>query len=549
MSATIQHTRSEIVAPSGHTPLAGTATLVRFMLRRDRIKLPAWTGGLGLFAMYLIGAIPVIAETEEDLAGTSQLFGDPVGRLLVGPGYGFDAPTYARFIANGYGLYFFIIAALMSILVVTRHTRLDEQAGRSELVLANVVGRHAPLTATVIVATITNLIGGIIVAALMVTVGGFAVAGSLLFAASVAAVGLTFTGITTITVQLSEFPRAAAGMAGGVLGAAFVLRAGGDMAAMGGSALSWTSPLGWGQQTAPYVLDRWWPIGLLVALAVATAAIAYVLAGRRDLGASFLSVRPGRAQASSRLGTPLGLAGRLQRASIIGWTAALAITGLAYGAYADALLVAIEDMPDIFREMFGAESLLAGYLAYMATFMAYLASAYTVMAIQGVRSEETSGRGEPLLSTPMSRAVWLGSHLVVAAAGVVIIMLVAGLATGLGAALVTGNASHLGDLALAHLNQVPAVLVVLGVATALFGVLPRALPAAWFLVGFSFFTGTFGQMLELPSWLAGLSPFDHLAEMPIESFAVTPVLALVAIAGGLTLVGLAGLRHRDIHST
>ena len=542
-------------APASQAPqkasgdLIGTATLARFMLRRDRIKLPAWAGGFGLFVVYLATALPTIAETEEELRGTTALFADPVGRLLIGPGYGFEAPTFERFVANGYGLYFLVLAGLMSILLVTRHTRVEEQTGRAELVRANVVGRHAALTATLLVAVITNVAAALVVFAAMIGVGGYGAGGALLFGAGIGAVGLAFAGVTAITVQLSEYSRAAAGLAGAVLGAAFVVRAGGDMAAEGGTALSWFSPLAWAQQTAPFVLDRWWPLLLPLAFALVTAAIGYVLAGRRDLGASLVAVRPGPAGAAPWLGTPLGLAFRLQRASIVGWTLALAIGGMAFGAYADALLEALGDMPEAFRDLFGAEDMVAGYLAYMAVFMAFLGGAYAVTAMQSVRTEETTGRGEPVLATPVSRWAWLGSHLVVSAGSAIVIMGVAGAATGLGAAVVTSDGGHIGELVVAHLNQVPAVLVVLGVAALLFGVFPRAVPATWVVVGYGMIIGTFGPMLELPQVVHDLSPFEHLAEMPVESFAAAPVVTLTLIAAVGAIGGLVAFRRRGINST
>jgi ABC-2 type transport system permease protein len=237
-SSTDHPTEGAPTAAGGHRALAGTRTLVRFMLRRDRVRLPAWAGGLGAFVAYVATAVPSVLETEQDLRDATTLYGDPVGRMLIGPGYGFDAPTYERFMANGYGLYMLVLTALMSILLVVRHTRGEEQTGRAELVRANVVGRHAALSATLVVAAITNLaVAGTVVLA-MIAVGGYGATGSALLAAAVAAVGLAFAGVAALTVQLTEYSRAAAGMAGAVLGAAFVLRAGGDMAREGGNILS-----------------------------------------------------------------------------------------------------------------------------------------------------------------------------------------------------------------------------------------------------------------------------------------------------------------------
>ncbi len=543
-TATTQHTSS--AAPS--SSFTGTATLVRFLLRRDRIKLPAWTAGFAVFMLYLATAIPAVYETEADLQGATQLFHDPVGRMLTGPGYGFDTPTLEGFVANGYGLYFMLLSALMSILLVSRHTRVEEQTGRAELVRANVVGRHAALTAVLVVALVTNLAAAAAVFVMMVAVGGFGAAGSAVFAAAIAAIGVAFAGVATITAQLTEYSRAASGMAGAVLGAAFVLRAGGDMAAEGGNALSWTSPLAWGQQTAPFVLDRWWPLLLPIALAVGAATVGYVLAAHRDVGASLFTVRPGRQRAAPSLGTPLGLALRLQRASIIGWTVALAITGLVFGAFTDALIDALGDMPEAFVELFGGtEDMIAGYLSYMAVFMAYLVAAYAILAVVSLRSEETTGRGEPVLATPVSRWTWLGSNVAVTVGGIVVLSGVTGAANGLGAAIVTGDTSYVWELTAAGLNHIPAVLVVLSVAVLLFGVLPRAIQATWVIVGYGVVVGTFGPLLELPDAAYEVSPFEHAAEMPLEAFSLQPLVALTAIALVAAGVGMLAFRQRGIN--
>ncbi|GAA4950879.1 exporter of polyketide antibiotics [Streptomonospora halophila] len=527
---------------------AGTWTLTRFLLRRDRVRLPAWTAGFALFMGYLTAALPVAYGDDKQLRAIGQMFRDPVGRLMIGPGYGFEDPTLERFVANGYGLYFLVLAALMSILLVSRHTRVEEQNGRAELVRANVVGRYAALTATLVVAAVTNAAAGAAVFAMMAAVGGYGAGGSLVFAAGIAATGLAFAGVAAVTVQVTEYSRAASGMAGAVLGAAFVVRSGGDMAEQGGSPLSWFSPLAWGQQTAPFVLDRWWPLLLPLAVAAGGFAAGYALLTRRDLGSGLLAVRAGRSRAAASLGTPLGLALRLERAGIIGWAAALAIGSLAFGAYAQTLLDAAEDMPAAFVRLFGgADGMLAGYLAYMAGFMSYIVGAYAILAVQGLRTEETGGRGEPVLATPVGRWAWLGSNLAVTAAAVVVLMAAAGAAIGAGAALVTGDTRHIGDLTLAHLNHVPAVLVVLGLAALLFGAAPRAIPAAWAVVGYGAVIGTFGPLMDLPDAALDASPFHHPARMPVESFDPGPFAALLALAAVLAALGFAAFRRRGIN--
>lgn len=530
--------------PAG--PHTGTGSLVRFMLRRDRIKLPAWVGGLGLFVVYIGAALPQLARTEQDLDAIVPMLQQPVGRMFTGPAYGLDAPTYDRVFASGYVLYLLLLAALMNILLVTRHTRVEEQSGRAELVRANVTGRYAALTATLVVAVVTTVLGGGLVAALAVA-SGFAPTGSLLVGASVVAVGLAFAGITAVTVQLSEYSRGAAGLAGLVLGVSFLLRAVGDMAAIGGSAPSWASPLGWGSQVAPYVLDRWWPLLLLLALAAVTTAAAFALQDRRDLGAGLVATRSGRREAHPSLGSAWGLARRLQRGPALAWGVVIVAMGVVDGLFTQVMIDSAADLPEAMVEIFGADSLTKGYLAFLAVFSGYLTAAYVVYAAQALRAEETQGRAEAILATPTSRAAWAGAHLGVIAVAATLVMVVTGVLTGAAVAAVTGDRSLLGTTVLAHLNLVPAVLVVLGVCALLHGWAPRLLaPLAWALVAIMVFVGNFAALLDVPQWVRRLSPLSHPAQVPVEDLRLLPLVVLAALTLVALALGLLGLRRRQV---
>jgi len=59
--------------------------------------------------------------------------------------------------------------------------------------------------------------------------------------------------------------------------------------------------------------------------------VAGALTVRRDLGAGLIASRPGPAAAAPSLGSPLGLAFRLQRASLLGWCTGVVVLGVAYG--------------------------------------------------------------------------------------------------------------------------------------------------------------------------------------------------------------------------
>lgn len=551
MAESLTAPRRALPEPTGRTrstsTLTGTGTLARLILRRDRIRLAAWIAGFALYASYVGSALPEMAPTPQQLAATATLFDSPIGRMWVGPAFGMDAVTYERFFAGGYALYLHMMGALMGLLLVARHTRAEEQSGRAELIRANVVGRHAPLTAALIVAVIANLIAGIVATACLVGFG-YATEGSLLIGATLGLTGLTFAAVAAVAVQLAESSRSAAGLAGAALGIAFAIRAVGDLRAVGGSTLSWLSPLGWGSQTAPYVHDRWWPLLLLVALSALCVVLTYVLASRRDFGAGTLPVRPGRAEAAPWLGTPLGLAWRLQRGGLLGWGTAIVLFGLVDGAFGQTMLDAADELPPPLLDVLGGAAGLAdGYVAFLASFSGYLSAAYVVFAAQLLLVEENRGRAEIVLATPTSRAAWAGSHFAVIAVNAALIMALTGLLTGLAMAGTTGDWSVVADSTLAHLNLTAGVLVVLAVAAAIFGLLPRLLPiVGWALVAIILLVGVFAQLLDFPEWLLDFSPLRHPAQMPVEEFRLVPVLALMGAAAAGVLLGLVGLRQRQV---
>ena len=50
----------------------------------------------------------------------------------------------------------------------------------------------------------------------------------------------------------------------------------------------------------------------------------------------------------------------------------------------------------------------------------------------------------------------------------------------------------------------------------------------------------------LPHWLSDLSPFERVPQLPAASLTLLPLVVMSAVAAGLTLIGLTGLRRRDI---
>jgi ABC-2 type transport system permease protein len=547
--------RESTPAPAGGWPasrstaneLAGTGVLIRFILRRDRIKLPAWLLSMTLLLSSFVSGISEILEKEGQQQDLRRIMEGATGAVF-GPGYGSDDITVERYVVGVYGLFFFVLSALMSLQLVARHTRVEEQNGRAELVRSKVVGRHAPLTAVLVVAVAANVLLGLMLGGALAA-RGFDGGQGLLFGASIGAVGLVFSGLTALTVQLTVYSRAATGIAGAALGAAWAVRAAGDLTRDHGSLLSWFSPLAWSNQTRPYVDARWWPLLPSIGLAVAATAVGYALSARRDVGAGLVAARTGAPMAAPWLKSPVAAAFRLQRASLIWWTVALAVFGFMFGAFADQMADP-EDMSAKRIEMFGGsvDTLTDGYLGVITLFTAVVAGIMVVLGVQAVRLEETKGRGEAVLATATSRWAWFGGYLTVVSTGLVGLLLVAGAATGIGAAVSTGDTSYVWEVTAAHLAHAPGVLVLLGVTALLFGALPKAIGVTWVVLGFSLFTGLFGTTTDLPRWVRNLSPAEHTGHPPLDSISWPATMVLLAISAALVTAGMAGFRRRDLET-
>ena len=132
-------------------------------------------------------------------------------------------------------------------------------------------------------------------------------------------------GVGALAGQVASTSRGANSLGSIVVIACYVLRIVGDL---GNGRPHWVSPIGWGQQMAPWGANRWWPSRCSSLLTAVLLAVAWRIEARRDYGAGLLPQRFGKAGAPQRYATPLGLALRLQRGPIIGWTVAVVLGAL-----------------------------------------------------------------------------------------------------------------------------------------------------------------------------------------------------------------------------
>ncbi|HXV94883.1 MAG TPA: ABC transporter permease, partial [Pseudonocardia sp.] len=157
-------TRPAAAQAAGGDALAGTGTLLRFALRRDRVRLVIWILAIGALATSTVSSLQTTYPTAADRQARAELMANPAAVMLSGPSFGLDDYTLGAMVANESTLWLVFLAGIMSITLVVRHTRAEEESGRAELVRAGVVGRHTQLTAAMLLLALANTAAAVVIA-------------------------------------------------------------------------------------------------------------------------------------------------------------------------------------------------------------------------------------------------------------------------------------------------------------------------------------------------------------------------------------------------
>ncbi|MEV0540800.1 ABC transporter permease [Nocardia salmonicida] len=522
---------------------AGTGQMLRLYLRRDRVVAPLWSLLIGLMPALQIVSIKDIYTTGEQLDNfAATTAASPALVAMYGPVFSSALGSIGTWKAGA----MYAMIAIAAVLTVIRHTRVEEETGRAELVGATSIGRFAGLTGALLLTYGASVVAGIACAAsLMAT--DLPVAGSVAFGAALAASGVVWGAVAAVAAQVSTGARLARGIALGALGAAFAVRAVGDA---GNGVLSWFSPLGWCLQIRPFADERWWVLVPLAALGAGATLLAYRLLRTRDIGAGLLAERPGPAVGGTALSGPVGLAWRLQRGSLIAWTTGFALYGLLIGGAVNSIGGMLDDsgtLQDVVTSLGGSADLEKSFIAYAVTMLAAAAAAYSVSAVLRLHEEENSGRAETVLAAAVGRVRYASSHLLFAIGGPAVALLAAGLAIGIVWGATDGDLpGKVGESVGAVAVQLPAVWVITAVAMLLFGALPKYAALAWGVLSAMIVIFLLGSLGSFPQWILDLVPFIHPPKLPGAAFDLVPIAYLIALAGAGILVGLMAFRRRDL---
>ena len=521
----------------------GTLYQLRLFLRRDRVSMPLWVLVFGFAPALYVQSIDDLYTDPAALAEFAETTkASPAEIAMYGPIFNDSLGQVGLWKA---GMYFTLIGIAM-ILTVIRHTRMEEESGRSELLDSTAVGRYSGLTAALALAFGASSVIGMLCTAGLLGIG-LPVGGSIGFGLAMAGSGFVFTAVAGVAAQLSTSARVSRGVALGFLGTTYALRAVGDA---GSGTLSWLSPQGWSLQLRPFADERWWVLLLHLGATVSFTAVAYVLLVRRDVGAGLIPERPGAPAASPALSGTLGLAWRMHRGTLLAWTVGLSIYGLLIGGAADGIsgqLGDSETIRDIITRFGGTESLEDSFVAYGFSMLGVAGAAFAISAALRLYAEENASRSETLLAGAVGRSRWAASHITFALLGPAVAMFVAGVLGGIAYGASVGDiGGKLPGVIGGALVQLPAIWLLAGITVALFGIVPRFTPVAWGVLAAFGLIFMIGSIIDAPQWVRDLEPFAHLPKLPGGEFHVAPVVSLLALAGALLLIGLVSFRRRDL---
>ena len=472
-----------------------------------------------------------------------------------------NVETLGGYLQYKYGAFFPLIVSLWSILALSATLAAEARRGSLEFVAATAITRRRialeKLLAHVAGLTIASLVVFLSLAVVGRTVHGLpgdeipmqAAVGYALW------LGLLSLASGALAFALAPFVGrgSAAEVAGAVMFGGFIFN--GYQAAIPAIAplanLSW---FGWTSNHIPLAGVYDWATLLPVALVAIVLLVVGVEAfARRDIGATSPIPTPSLPRTLIGLRGPTGRAVGQNLPSTLAWGIGIGLFGVAIAGSGRSFVEQLSNSPDFVRLLssvfpgFDIGSV-GGFLQLLYVEFGLILAGLAAATLVGVwASDETSGRLEFLLATPLSRVRWLTSGWAAILVGVAVFTVIQALGIALGAMIAGGDIATpvIGSLVL---GLYAAALAGIGVAIGgLFGT-GYAAPAVAVITIVTWFVGVIGPALGLPKAFQDLALTSHYGFTMLGQWDVVGIVASVVIAGGGVAVGAWGFKRRDLRS-
>jgi ABC-2 type transport system permease protein len=560
MTTTLQ-AGGTVTRPSLWSRIYGFGSVFAKTVRDSRRAALITAGVLGLVFIGVSYAITSEFNTPQSRVEIENLV-NAVPPILQGmAGKVVNVGTLGGYLQYKYGVFFPLVVSLWSIMALSGTLAGEAQRGSLEFVLASGTSRRR-VALQKLSGHIVMLGVAVVVAMVSIAIAGNAFAAlpgdeiSLLSAFGYAVwLGLVALAGGSLAFALGPFVGrgAAAGIAGAVMFAGFILNGYQEPV----PALEPFANLTWWGWTHNHValagVYDWPSVAILAVVDVVLLAIGVEAFARRDVGVT-------TALPSVSLPRPLlGLGGGLGRivshnfTTTIAWGLGIGFFGLALGGAAQDFMEQLRNAPsfvELLRTVFPNVDYASagGFLQLLfVDFGVILAGLFAASIVSGWASDETSGRLEMVLATPLSRARWA-----IAGGSGMLVSVVLFMALTM-AGIVIGVASTESDVATPVVGSLVLALyaaALVGIGHAVGGLLGTRFAATVVVVFVivTWFIQLLGPLLDLPQFVQELALTTHYGQPMVGRWDSVGIAASLVLALGGIALGTWGFRRRDLRS-
>ena len=540
--------------------LYGFGSIYGKTIRDSRLAFIIAAGLFGSLPLALGAALGTVFPTPEARLEVDKLVGSlPAAMVnlfgnatLMGPKLG----TLGGYMSWKYGALFALGAGVWSILALSGTLAGEAARGSLDFVAAAPFGkRRIALEKLAAHLTLLWLVMAVIAVMIFVSSNAFGDAalgdpiplgGCIGFALWVGFIALCFGGLAFALAPL--LGRAGSAAVAGVVMVALWVASGLDI----GGALAAVSPFHWTVNHIPLVgFYDWTGLAAVGVVAVIFLALGVELFQRRDLGVTTGLSLPSLPKDVLGVRGPVARAFGEQLPRTLAWGLGMGLMGGLLASLVGSFASQVggdTTISQAFATIFPGYNFASagGWLQlYIAIF--YIAAGFAAVTfVSKWASDETEGRLEEVLASPMSRARWVIAGGVSAVAAVVLMTAIVAVAIGVGAS--AGGASA-GDALVGSASLGFYAVAIVGIGFAVGGLLRTSLAAeiTALVVVATYLIDLLAPALKLPDWFHQLALTAHMGQPMIGQWDVPGVIACLVLAVGGILVGAWGVTRRDIN--
>jgi ABC-2 type transport system permease protein len=558
MTADATPARVQMPAPHSRpwSRVYGLGGIYAKTMRDSRLAFLIMAGLLG-GVMFVVGAaIPNLLSTQAARDDIVRLAND-LGVASGVAGKPINVGTLGGYVSWKYGPVFVIIASLWSILALSGTLAGEAAHGSLEFVAVSPFGkRRIALEKLAAHLTVMTLVLAILAVAAWSTAAIFGKLPSdaippqaaIGFALWIGLVALVFGGLALILAPFIG-RGAAAGISGAALFAGWILN--GYSATVPAFRIpAELTPWAWTNNHVPLGGQYDWGSVVFTAIvAVVLLAVGLEAFVRRDLGASTALPSPNTPRALRGLGGPFGRAFSERLPVALGWAVGLGVFVLAMAGASRSVADSFARSPDIektFTTIFPNFNVAtAGGLLQLLISLAFIVVGFAACTlVSGWASDESSGRLDMLLATPLARSRWAVSSGLGVYAAIAVMTAITAVAIGIGA-LGAGSDAITPMAGMITLGLYAAALAGIGFAVGGYRTSIAAEAVALVVVA-TYLVDLIGPALKLPDWFHQLALTAHMGQPMVGNWDANGVVACLVIAAGGLLLGGWGMRRRDV---